>query len=579
MKLAIILIAVLFVIASVVPAGADGASRPVVLVFGSAQGEGADRALAESSTRAVCSYLRDTQRVEAIVFNRESPTVLRAIMDKQLTADQVASYSSQQERIRVAKALSYEYAAGAEVSVKNGIVQVKLWMAKSAGGKRDRWEAAVQAATGGGSGDRNLDNAMQSATSAAVINIARQAFLGLSAVAEKQPTTGAQTTAIGADLITPPAPPSASDYASLADASLKSGSFALAIAQYQQAVNADPSNAALRIKLADAFARKGMYDEASAELGRAAMMGASVDQVAAEKNQIEDLRAGQGSPRADTVATSPEPLRFDTVKTGTEPPKPDTTPGTEAKSAISMMRAGDKLWRASKPDEAADDYKEAITLNPSDWRAYERLALVYASMSMFAESRKALEQLAKVQPDQSPKTISDRYELFSRVFEQWFTVLFNQYDRDSADYEKHIIARESYYSSTKGLGARLESMAKFLEALPVPDDKKPANLHRSLACGLASQAALSLLDYLETNNTESKSNAETFVAQAKKEIDAAAKLQAKPVIVEKPPEPAPAEPAPTEAAPTEPAPAWPMPSEPTTDSQDTNSAPAPDNGQ
>ena len=574
MKPAVLLIAVLFVIASVVPAGADGASRPVVIVFGSAQGEGADKALTDSSTRAVCSYLRDTQRVESIVFNRESPTVLRAIMEKQLTADQVASYSSQQERIRVAKALSYEYAAGAEVSVKNGMVQVKLWMAKSTGGKRDRWEATTQAATGGG-GDRAYDNAMQSATSAAVISIARQAFLGLPAVAEKQPTTGTQTTAIGADLITPPAPPSASAYVSQADASLKSGSFALAIAQYQQAVNADPSNAALRIKLADAFARKGLYDEASAELGRAATMGASVDQVAATKNQIEDLRAGQGSP---------EPVRVDTVKTGAQPPKPDTTPATEAKSALSQMREGDKLWREGKPDEAADAYKEAIKLSPADWRAHERLALVYASMSMFAESRKTLQQLATVQPDQSPKTISDRYELFSKVFEQWFKVLFNQYDRDLADYEKHIISRESYYSSTKGLGARLESMAKFLDALPVPDDKKPANLHRSLACGLVSQAALSLLDYLETNNAESKSNAETFVAQAKKELEAATKLRTKPVVVKKQPEPAPSEPAPDEAAPSEAAPAWPVPGwiappEPTTEGQNTNSAPPPDSGQ
>lgn len=567
MRPAIILIAVFLVMAWIVPAGAAVATRPVVIVFGSVQGEGADKALAESSTRALCSYMRESGRVEATVFDRESPTVLRAIMDKDLTADQVASYSSQQQRIVVAKALLYEYAAGAEVSVKNGMVQVQLWMAKSARGKKDRWEAAGQAATGGGSGDRNLDNAMQSATSAAVISITRQAFLGLPAVAENAPTTGAETTAIGADLIVPPAPPSAGDYAAQADASLKAGNLAVAIQQYMQAVNADPSNASLRIKLADAYARKGLYDQASTELDHAATMGAGEDLIDAGRKQIADLRAGQGSPKVDTVKSSPEPLRFDTVKTGAEPPKDNTAHGIDPKAALARIREGDRLWRVSKLDEAADAYTEATKLNPSEWRAYERLALVDASMSLFAESRKTLAQLAAVQPDPSPRIVSSRYELFSKVFDQWFNALFKQYDRDAADYERKTISRESYYSSTKGLGARLESMAKFLDALTVPNEKKPANLHRSLACGLVSQAAASLQDYLEANNADSKANAETFVAEAKKELEAVKKLEPKQVVVEKQPAPAPAPP--TTASPDANA----APPQPDAASQDANAAP------
>jgi tetratricopeptide (TPR) repeat protein len=554
MKIAILLIAVLFVAALGVPAGAVDASRPVVVVFGSVQGEGADKALAASSTKALCEYLRQTQRVDVTIFDRESPTVLRAIMDKDLTPDQVASYSSQQERILVARALSYEYAAGAEVSVKNGMVQTRVWMAKSTGGKKDRWEASGEASVGGGSGDLNLDNAMQSGTSAAVISISRQAFLGLPPVAEKAPATPADTTAIGADLIVPPAPPSANDYASQAEASLKSGDFAVAIQQYQQAVNADPSNASLRIKLGDAYARKGLYDEATAELDHAAAMGAGEDQVDAGRQQIAELRAGKTSPNVDAVKSSTEPPRTDSVRTG-ETPKTDSakTPAEapkagpasrpDPKAAVAKMREGDSLWRASNVDDAADAYKEAIRLNPSDWRAYERLALADVSMSLYAESRKALEQLAQVQPNPSAQTISSRYDLFSKVFEQSFAALLKQYDRDSEDYAKQRIARESYYSSIKGLGYRLETMAKFLDALPIPDDKKPVNLHRSLACGLVSQAASSLQDYLETNNADSKSNAETFIEHAKKEIEVAKKLEAKPVLAQKQPDPTPTQPA------------------------------------
>ena len=444
MRALIFSVTLLLFAAAIVPASAAVAvksSRPVVIVFDTVAGEGADKGLAASSTKALCSYIRDTQRVEAIAFDRESPTVLRAIMDKQLTADQVASYSSQQQRIEVAKALSYEYAAGAELSIKNSIVQVKVWMAKSEGGKKDRWEATGQSATGG-LGDSNYDNSMQSATSAAVISIARQAFIALPQIAEKQPTTGAETTAIGADQIPAPTPPSATDYASQADASITAGSLALAIQQYQQAVNAEPTSIALRMKLASVYARKGMYDDAGSELDRAAKMGATADQIAEAKKQIDALRNGQ------------EPTQPEIIKTVKVAPEPSAAPAPTAdpKTAVGKIREGDKLWRDNQPDEAADAYKEAIKLNPSDWRSYERLALVDASMSLFGESRMTLEQLAKVQPNPAPATVLSRYQLFSKVFEQWFTSLFRQYDRDSADYERHAIIAGELLQFRKGAG-------------------------------------------------------------------------------------------------------------------------------
>lgn len=515
MKIAITFVAALLIWAMIVPAGAAVESRPVVLVFDTVLSEGVDKTLAKSSTKALCTYLRESQRVEAIVFDRESPTVLRAIMDKALTADQVASYSSQQERILVAKALVYDYAAGSEVSVKGGVVDVKVWLAKANGGKNDRWEAKSQASTGT-TGERGYDNAMQSATSASVINVTRQAFMGLPAVAEKEPATQSQTTAITNDLIAAPNPPSASDYIGQADASLKAGQVAVAIQQYQQAVSADPANSAIRIKLADAYGRKAMYSEAASELDRAAKMGAAADQIAAARDELDQMKNGQVVGKVDTAKTSAEPQPV---------PAPPPPPKQGTASAASKMSEGDKLWRANQPDEAADVYKEAIKLNPSDWRAYERLALVDASMSLFGESRTTLEQLAKVQPNPSPQTVTSRYQLFSKVFEQWFATLFKQLDRDSSDYEKKVISRESYYSSVKGLGLRLESMVKFLDVLPCPDDKKAANLHRSLAWGLVAQAATSLQDYLETNNADSKSNADTFITQAKKELENVAKLE------------------------------------------------------
>lgn len=559
-----IVIAVALLIAMALPLGA-AASKPVLLVFSTTLEDGVDKALAASATNALCTYFRETHRVEALVFNRDSPTVLRAIMDKQLTADQVASYASQQERITVAKALSYDYAAGSEVTIRNSVIQVKVWLAKANGTKRDRWEAIQQASTGG-TGDRGYDNAMQSATSQAVIGLAGKAFVDLARAEEKQPSAPSDTTAIGAEVIAPPVQPTAAELATQAEASAQAGNLALAIEQYQQAVNADPPNTSLRLRLADAYARKGLYDEANGELHRAATAGASSDQISEARANIEKMKSGEGAaqpvpvvapppapkpdmattppapkpdtvtptlaPKPDTVTPKPDAVttntetRIDRVVTGGDAPRPEVRSDADPKAAIEKIREGDKLWKSSQPDEAADAYREAMKLNPSEWRAYERLALVDASLSLFSESRRTLEDLAKVQPNPPAQMLSNRYELFRHVFEQWFDKLFKQYDGDAADYAKQVITRQSYYGSTKSLGLRLESMAKFIDALPVPKDKQPVNLHLSLACGLVSQAASSLQDYLETNNADSRANAETFVAQAKKELQAVGGLAA-----------------------------------------------------
>ncbi len=517
-----------------VPSAADSA-RPIAVVFPTAHGEGIDKSLADASTQALCNYLRETGRVDVVAFDRESPTVLRAIMDKELTADQVASYSNHQQHIDVAKALAYDYAVSAEISVKDGVVNVKAWLAKAKGGKKDQWEALGQSTVGGGVGELNFVNAMQSATSAAVVSVSRQGFLGLPAVEEKVAATPSDTIAIGADLLIPPAPPTASDYTGQADESLKAGNIAVAIQQYQQAVNADPTNPSLRLKLADAFARRGLYDEAGSELDRAETLGADSEKLSTIRKRLDALRDGKPAPAEPTPLQQPQAQlpKIESTQSTAEPDPATPEPKADSKAAIAKMKHGDSLWRAAKVDEAAGAYKEAIALNPSDWRAYERLALVNVSMSLYSEAKKALLQLYAVQPRPSKQLVSTRYSVFAKVFEQSFSGLLKQYERDAQDYQTQRIVRESYYNSVKGLSYRVETMAQFLDVLTVPDDKKSINLHLSLACGLVSQAASSLQDYLETNSADSKSNAETFIVQAKKELETVHKAQATSTVVQR----------------------------------------------
>ena len=513
-----ILIIITLISVPVVQAGAEEVKRPMVLLFESSVGEGADKRLAAAATKAIRSYLRDTQRVDTMVFDRESPTVLRAIMDKRLTADNVASYSSRAERIEVAKVTAFQYAAGAEITIKNDNVEVRLWVANVAGGKKSTWETTGSAAVGG-TGNADCDNAMQCAASAAVIEMARQAFVSLAPVKDVEPISGNETTAIVADQM--PISPTANEYSSQAETSISDGNLAVAIQQYSQAVNADPSNGSLRIKLAEAYARKGLYDDANSELGQALMVGADKALVDEAKVRIEAIRNGQAAPAPEKKANNEKEstLTLKIEESGTADVKANPA------GSVDKLIEGDKLWNAGKPDDAAEAYKEAVKLNPSDWHTYERLAVVNAALALFTESRKALIMLAKVQPSPSAETLQVRYDLLRKAFDRHFTGLLRQYDTDLSEFTSRKITRESYYNSVKGHTLRLESMSQLLDTIAVPPAKQSANLHRGLASGLMAQAASSMLDYLETNNEKSKANAEVFADQARKEIETAASME------------------------------------------------------
>lgn len=505
---------VLACLAAILFASCARASRPIVLVFETKQTDDASFLLAGSATKALRNYLRESQKVDATIFSRESPAVTRALLEKKFTADQISSYSTEAERVKVAEALGFNYACGGDVSVKEGRVTLRMWVTKAGGGKNDRWEATGAAASTG-TGQTDVDNAMQSAASAAVRNIERRAFTELPQVTQPEASKGNESTAINSDQAPKQNKPTADDYTTDADKNLKAGNIALAIQQYSRAVDTDPTSPALRLKLADAYAARGMFDEAETSINRAERLGASADSLAATRDRLQKLRDGKDITESPKTPRSPNPTR--------EPSEPVVMSSPD--TSIAKIIAGDKLWNEGKPDEAADAYKESAKINPSEWRAWERLAIVQASMSLFGESRKALESLRKAQPEPTPETIENRYEMLRKAYDTSFDSVLSHYDTISKSFASGAVSRERYYGDVKGLSVRLESMAKFLDAIDVPPAKKSANFRRGLACGLMAQAASSLIEFLETNAKTAKDNAGVFAAQARKELDTARQIE------------------------------------------------------
>ncbi|MCE5322620.1 tetratricopeptide repeat protein [bacterium] len=514
------------------PIMAQEKSRPVVLLYKTEKTQDFDNSFITAATRAIKTYFRETQRVDVMIFDSESPTVARAVLDKKLSADSVTSYSTREQKIEVAKVLGFDYASCAAVAIDTPqdigkkILKMKIWLVDVNAGPKEIWETASSAVYMD-TDAMAINNTIQSVANKAVLEVTRQAFEKLPIVNSVDPTTGDESIAIGAAKPLEVKQLDASDYSSKAEASISAGNLAESIEEYSNAVNSDPFNGPLRIKLAEAYAQKKMYKEALDTLDRALAIGAEKALVDSARQKIEAMQTGQ------VAAVTKEPEQDISNNSSVHEPPSNTRQTTQpvrinkknaASAAIAKIVEGDKLWDKGDPDEAAKSYMQAISLNPSDWRAHERLAVVDASMSLFGESRKVLEQLKTMQTNPSDATVARRYEMLRKIFDKSFAMLLNQYQSESDNFRAHKITREGYYSTIRGLSLRSEAMAQFLDALTVPAQKQPANLHRSLACGLFAQAASSMIDYLETNLAQSKNNAQTFVDQAKKELDEAGRL-------------------------------------------------------
>ncbi|MCE5313802.1 MAG: tetratricopeptide repeat protein [Armatimonadota bacterium] len=514
------------------PAVAEEKARPVVLLFQAEKTQDFDASFATSTTRALREYFRETRRVDAMIFDSESPTVERAILDKRLNAENVTSFSTREQRIEAAKVLGFQYVAGADISFVTAkdytgkAFRLKIWLVDVDADQKGVWEATGTSVYAG-EDDLALNNAMQSAASKAVIDVTREAFAKLSVVESAEPVSDAESTAIGSAIVPDTVMQADSvDYVAQAEESISAGNLAVAIMKYSRAVDADPTNTSLRIKLAEVYARKGMFGEAFETLDRALQAGAGKNEIDIARQEIQRIIDGQavsvaeaGSEDSKSEDSAPEPVseRVEYKDAGS--------------AAVAKLIEGDKLWSKGDPDEAAKIYLEAIRLNPADWRAHERLAIVDASMSLYSESRKVIEQLKIVQPNPPAATVQKRYDILCRVFDKSFSSLLEQYESDTNNLAAGKITRESYYSTINGLALRSESMAKFLDSLTVPVSKQSASLHRSLACGLFAQASSSMLEYLETNSSGSKANAQTFVSEARKELDAATRVSSAETIM------------------------------------------------
>ncbi|MBI2843996.1 MAG: tetratricopeptide repeat protein [Armatimonadetes bacterium] len=495
------LIISLVVVVLSVGAGA-AAERPVALLFPATAGEGAPPAIVTEATQAMKTYLRQTGKADVIEFDPESVVIRRAVMEHRIKPDDLVGVTTPDARLRLGKLLGVNIVVSGDVSITDDRVTASVWLANVETRKIWRTESSA-GIVDAGDNDRATSNALQSATSSVIYQLANEALKGVGADAPvTAPNPQALTTAVPqiepTEPVAPAAEPAAAadGYLVQAEEFLKAGDEANAILEYRKAVNADPANADARIKLARLYAKRKMYSHAIDELERARTLDPENDSVRKELMGIHEARG--------TPEKAAEVLAKDADK--------------NPKDASPRLASGDYYRDKKMFEEAEEQYRLAAQADPTNPVPHERLLLLFASQSMFNECRNQLMLLQQLDKDTDPKVIADRYGQFASLADQEFKALVDQYDKGAASFWSRRSTREYYYDLVKGIGIRVESIARFLEVLKPPDDLVTRHRRRILGCSLMSQACAHMLRYLETNKTSERDDATIMASEARKQI-------------------------------------------------------------
>ncbi len=499
---------------------AKAAPQPHVLVF-PVRG---DTALAPAATQALKACLKQGNTVLVTEFRPDLPSLRRAVAEGLITRSALESEDPEARR-RISAALEADFHLESEILTREDVVALRAEAVQVSTGRRFPFSAEAKPAEPGGAGRESLvlsvAGTVVSKFMTEVLGTLPPAAPPRVALTIRETPPATQPTGDKEKPGTPPSPaeeaasappppaipqPDRQESATLArqaESLAAAGDFAGAIQAMRQAVNLSPSDLSLRLKLAGYYTRKGMTEEAAAELRGALLL--SPDEPASRLELARQLESAGLQEQARQVY---EALLKENSK------------NTEARLAY-----GDLLWNLGKPDDAALEYAQAARDAPDAPSPHERLARLFASRGQFQNAMISLDTVRRLKGQGTDAPLEP--SLYRSLIQSFDIAFYRQRDAmDSAghDYQAQRMTREDYYQKVRSLVTQLEELAEFLTEISPPAQSVKAHIHRRLGASLLSQAVTSLQDWLVTGEDSRRADSERFRKAAEDEMDAALAL-------------------------------------------------------
>jgi hypothetical protein len=504
-KLAICLLAIL-TISSAACVWADDTSSaglPIVVVFGGPVG---DNKTPSDGTivGAAYGFIQTMARTNAMMFSGEIPAVNRAVMEKRLASDVLEKPVEMKDAVDIARILKADYALCVKGSVSGKKVDVNMDLLSVKGGSWHSWAGSEIAQVPGTSFQVNRNNAIITATSAAVSEIIIKAF-GQSALQDVSVKPGAYDASSGggdAGAVKPSGGVSRDigpEYTQLvkqADKYLAKGDTVNAILAMRAAINVDPLNVNPRLRLAGMYMDAGMAPQSIDECNRA--LAFHPDNLALH-NMLAKAYLSTGA-----LAKAQEEC--------------NTITKLDPKDSSVRINLGDISWNLGKPDDAARYYQDAAALDPRDATPHDRLHKYFLARKQYSE---ALYHLVQYRGLKTGRDLNDKekYAVVAQVVQDEMSEILGKLKDDRTDFLKSAIVKDDYASECKDADARVDALCTLLDKQSVPDVYRSANAHAVQAASLLSQATGDLLQYFKLDQPHFMDDSDLLLSEAGNERD------------------------------------------------------------
>ena len=442
------------------------------------------------------TYLNKSDKLESIVYNIEMPSVLVLVKEEKLTSEETGFNASIEDKIKVGKALGYDYLFLPEMNRTDQIFEINLNVYDLQKNTLQSYGATCRSNT------KNFVADVNSAMSGITIQMLKDIFNETptfnSKKEDKQKEEIDLTELNSKELV------------KLGDKELKDENITQAIFIYTKAIDKDPDNPLLRLKLADAYFKKQMYKDALDQYYNAINMGYRGEDVYKLKQRYESrVRADDYVKPAGEIKQEKEEASGDIVLA---PPKVTNPAGEFNKQIESALKAADNLWKSGRDGDALKAYTEIIQKYPFDYRAYERMCIVYANDTRFTDSAAVLRILQDRKIDYSGAAVVGRVNTLSAIISAYYGKTIG----DLKGIKEYIITNAGKEDLLTELKIKSEKIYSSLDLINTMGRQSNSYYitNLKLTGNLINSAISSLMDYVEAEDLDAVNSAENFLNQA-----------------------------------------------------------------
>ena len=452
----------------------------------------------------VISQIEASGKLDIINYNPEHASIQRAIMEKRIKQEAADNPADEKNVYIISKALGADFALRIQGSITFDKIDIALEMIDAR--KMQKWASSSGSAiqvTDGPRAQASRKDAIFNASSTAVSQVLILA-LGQKELLKVEPYSPVSDPPTADVTVIRDIRAEVAGLLLQADTSIEKNDPPSAIYAIRRAINLDPGNTDLRIRLAELYLSLKLTNKAIEEYRNAAHFNKSDERI---YNQLVAIfmKAGKFD---EAVSYLEEAIRIN------------------PKNVDALLNLGDLYWNLSRINESEKAYVDASGIAPGNSAAHEKLYKLYYAKREFDKAFP--QRLLSKQMAAGDESEDSRYHILSEIIKGEYVGITGKLRASRVDFDKQVISREDYYQECKAAVKEIDAFSNFASKEKVPAKVMAAHSHAMLALNLLSQECGSMVSYFETEKRHYLDQSDVFSSEAQNEMDAYEKELAKP---------------------------------------------------